>query len=114
MTEHLGYEKHDSPEAGTGNVGNGTRAKTVLTDTTGPVEIIDVPRDRAATFEPQIVKKVSGHVGGAAGWRRWSRHRESCLILAVELLPAKGVMGRSSSSRKWSRFITGDNAGNPV
>jgi len=28
----------------------------MLTDTTGPVEL-DVPRDRAATFEPQIVKK---------------------------------------------------------
>ena len=28
----------------------------MLTDTTGVVEI-DVPRDRAATFEPQIVKK---------------------------------------------------------
>ena len=35
MTEHLGYEKHDPPEAGTGNVRNGTRSKTVLTDTTG-------------------------------------------------------------------------------
>ena len=30
----------------------------MLTDTTGPVEL-DVPRDRAATFEPQIVKKRS-------------------------------------------------------
>src|SRR5258706_9644553 len=47
MTEHLGYEKHDPPEAGTGNIRNGTRSKTVLTDTTGPVEL-DVPRDRAA------------------------------------------------------------------
>jgi len=56
MTEHLGYEKHDPPGAGTGNIRNGARAKTVLTDTTGAVEI-DVPRDRAATFEPQIVKK---------------------------------------------------------
>lgn len=56
MTEHLGDEKHDPPETAAGNIRNGTRAKTVLTDTTGPVEI-DVPRDRAATFEPQIVKK---------------------------------------------------------
>jgi hypothetical protein len=56
MTEHLGYEKHDPPETGTGNVRNGARVKTVLTDTTGAVEI-DGPRDRAATFEPQIVKK---------------------------------------------------------
>ena len=28
MTEHLGYDKHDPPEAGTGNIRNGTRAKT--------------------------------------------------------------------------------------
>ena len=63
MTEHLGYEKHDPPGAGTGNIRNGTRAKTVLTDTTGQVEI-DVPRDRAATFEPQIVKKRQRRLSG--------------------------------------------------
>jgi putative transposase len=63
MTEHLGYEKHDPPGAGTGNIRNGTRAKTVLTDTTGQVEI-EVPRDRAATFEPQIVKKRQRRLSG--------------------------------------------------
>ena len=52
MVEHLGYEKHDPAGAGTGNIRNGTRAKTVLTDSTGPVEI-EVPRDRAGTFTPQ-------------------------------------------------------------
>jgi putative transposase len=39
MTEHLGYEKHDSADAGAGNIRNGTRAKTVLTEQSGPVEI---------------------------------------------------------------------------
>src|ERR1700674_1826879 len=63
MTEHLGYEKHDPAGAGTGNIRNGTRAKTVLTETTGQVEI-DVPRDRAATFEPQIVKKRQRRLSG--------------------------------------------------
>src|SRR5215212_3695206 len=48
ITEHLGYEKHDSAGAGNGNVRNGTRAKTVLTESTGHVEI-EVPRDRAGT-----------------------------------------------------------------
>ena len=51
------------PGAGPGNIRNGTRAKTVLTDTTGPVEI-EVPRDRAATFEPQIVKKRQRRLSG--------------------------------------------------
>src|SRR5437763_13433037 len=44
MTEHLGYEKHDPAGAGTGNVRNGTRSKTVLTENTGEVGI-EVPRD---------------------------------------------------------------------
>src|SRR4051812_6646275 len=63
MTEHLGYEKHDPAGAGTGNIRNGTRGKTVLTENTGQVEI-DVPRDRAGTFEPQIVKKRQRRLNG--------------------------------------------------
>lgn len=63
MTEHLGYEKHDPAGAQTGNIRNGTRAKTVLTDTTGLVEL-DVPRDRGGTFEPQIVKKRQRRLSG--------------------------------------------------
>jgi len=47
LTEHLGYEMHGPSGAGTGNIRNGTRAETVLTDTTGHAEI-EVPRDRAA------------------------------------------------------------------
>src|SRR3979411_1155644 len=68
MTEHLGYEKHDPAGAGTANSRKGPRAKTVLTDTTGPVEL-DVPRDRAATFEPQIVKKRQRRLSGGAEGR---------------------------------------------
>jgi putative transposase len=63
MTEHLGYEKHDPAGAGTGNIRNGTRAKTVLTDASGQVEI-EVPRDRAGTFEPQIVRKRQRRLNG--------------------------------------------------
>jgi putative transposase len=63
LTEHLGYDKHDPAGLGSGNIRNGTRAKTVLTDTHGPVEI-DVPRDRAGTFEPQIVRKRQRRLTG--------------------------------------------------
>lgn len=57
MTEHLGFEPNQAPEdRDSGNVRNGTRSKTVLTETTGPVPI-EVPRDRDGSFEPQIVKK---------------------------------------------------------
>lgn len=56
MAEHLGYDRHAVEGRGSGNSRNGTRAKTVLTDACGAIEI-EVPRDRAGTFEPQIVKK---------------------------------------------------------
>jgi len=63
LTEHLGYEKHDPVGAGTRNIRNRTRAKTVLTEATGQVDI-EVPRDRAGSFEPQIVKKRQRRLSG--------------------------------------------------
>jgi putative transposase len=63
MTEHLGHAKRERGGGGSGNIRNGTRAKTVLTEATGQVEI-DVPRDRAGTFEPQIVKKRQRRLSG--------------------------------------------------
>lgn len=62
ITDHLGYEKHDTEGRGSGNSRNGTRAKTVLTDV-GPVEV-KVPRDVAGTFEPTIVKKRQRRLTG--------------------------------------------------
>jgi transposase-like protein len=47
----------------TGNVRNGTRPKTVLTESTGQVQV-DVPRDRAGTFEPRIVRKRQRRLSG--------------------------------------------------
>jgi transposase-like protein len=63
LTEHLGYEKRDPAGAGSGNIRNGTRSKTVLTEHSGQVAI-DVPRDRAATFSPQIVRKRQRRLSG--------------------------------------------------
>ena len=63
LTEHPGHEKRGRPAAGAGNVRNGTRPKTVLTESTGEVGI-DVPRDRAGTFEPQIVRKRQRRLTG--------------------------------------------------
>jgi putative transposase len=57
MTEHLGHEKNRAePDRDSTNVRNGSRAKTVISDAAGEVEIA-VPRDREGSFEPQIVKK---------------------------------------------------------
>lgn len=63
LTEHLGYGRRDTAAKDTANSRNGVRAKTVLTETTGPVEI-DVPRDRDGTFEPKIVAKRQRRLTG--------------------------------------------------
>jgi hypothetical protein len=65
MTGHLGYKRHGpaGQGAGSGNVRNGTRPETVLTGSIGPVGI-EVPRDRAGTSRPQIVKKRQRRLTG--------------------------------------------------
>jgi putative transposase len=63
LTEHLGHEKRGLVVSESGNVRNGSRPKTVLTEGSGQVGI-EVPRDRAGTFEPQIVKKRQRRLSG--------------------------------------------------
>jgi len=55
MTDHVGYAPYDPAGHHSGNSRNGARTKTVLTEI-GPIEI-EVPRDRAGTFEPTVVPK---------------------------------------------------------
>jgi putative transposase len=56
MSAHLGYDKHAPEGRNRANSRNGKRAKTVLTDACGQVQI-DVPRDREGSFAPTIVAK---------------------------------------------------------
>lgn len=63
MTEHLGHERHRVQPGRAGrNVRNGARSKTVTSEAVGGVEIA-VPRDRAGSFEPVIVKKRQRRLG---------------------------------------------------
>jgi len=62
LTDHLGHEPGERAEGGRDNYRNGHRSKTVITES-GPVEIA-VPRDRAGSFEPQIVPKNVRRLGG--------------------------------------------------
>lgn len=62
MTEHLGYDKNSAEGNNTGNSRNGYSQKTIKTKF-GPTEI-DIPRDRNAEFEPQIIKKYDNTVNG--------------------------------------------------
>ena len=62
IADHLGYDKHAVEGRNRANSRNGTRSKTVLTDSCGEVSI-DVPRDRDGSFEPQLVKKRQRRLG---------------------------------------------------
>lgn len=55
MSHHLGYAAGQPKPEGVSNHRNGKSAKTVLTDA-GSMRI-DIPRDRAGTFEPQLIGK---------------------------------------------------------
>lgn len=62
MADHLGYDKGDPAGRGSPNSRNGTSDKTVSTEV-GDVEL-EVPRDRAGSFEPRLVPKGSRRAGG--------------------------------------------------
>jgi transposase-like protein len=64
MDAHLGYARHERAGGEGGNARNGRRAKTVLTDV-GPVQI-EVPRDRDASFAPQVVAKRQRRLAGVS------------------------------------------------
>ncbi len=55
MEEHLGYKKHSVTGKNSGNSRNGYSRKTIKTRN-GEAEV-NIPRDRNAEFEPQIVRK---------------------------------------------------------
>ena len=55
LTDHLGYERHDPAGDNSGNSRNGKSRKTLKGDFGNlPIE---VPRDRASTFDPKIIPK---------------------------------------------------------
>jgi putative transposase len=92
LTDHVGYEKHDTTGHKSGNSRNGKSAKT-LKGSFGTMPI-EVPRDRNGTFEPQIIEK---HQTRFTGFMRTSfrctrvayqRARSSNIWRNVEVSPA--------------------------
>jgi transposase-like protein len=80
LTEHLGYEPHREPPGGVGNTRNGSTAKTLQTEL-GPV-LIETPRDRNGSFEPQLVRK---------GQRRFDGFDEKILALYSRGLSTRDI-----------------------
>lgn len=58
LTDHLGYDKHDA----IGHSRNGSSKKTVASSV-GDI-VLDVPRDRAGTFSPTLVRIGQRRLGG--------------------------------------------------
>ncbi len=62
LTHHLGYEKHDRAGHNSGNSRNGTSSKTVKGEF-GEI-VVETPRDRNGSFEPQILGKHQTRFSG--------------------------------------------------
>ena len=62
LSDHVGYEKGDPAGRGSPNSRNGSTPKTVASEV-GDVSLA-TPRDRAGSFEPQLVPKGSRRLGG--------------------------------------------------
>jgi putative transposase len=56
LDEHLGYEKHSPEGHHSGNSRNGYSKKKVKSESVGDL-VLNIPRDRKSTFEPQLVPK---------------------------------------------------------
>ena len=80
LTDHLGYEPHASEGRGSGNSRNGTSPKTVQT-VAGPVPL-DMPRDRAGTFDPVLVAK---------GQRRMSEFDDMVISLYAKGMTTRDI-----------------------
>ena len=82
MTEHLGHSKNASVANAAGNARNGKSKKTLKGDF-GELPI-DVPRDRHASFEPQIVPKHQ---------TRWTGFDDKILSLYARGMTVREIQG---------------------
>ncbi len=82
LTTHLGYEKHAATGHGSGNSRNGASRKRLKGDF-GTLEI-EVPRDRAASFEPQLIAK---------GQTRWHGFDDKILSLYARGMTTREIQG---------------------
>jgi putative transposase len=82
LSTHLGYEKHEAAGRGSGNSRNGASKKRLKGDF-GTLEI-DVPRDRASSFEPQLLPK---------GQTRWHGFDDKILSLYARGMTTREIQG---------------------
>jgi transposase-like protein len=103
LSEHLGYEKGDPDGRGTGNSRNGSSSKTLLTED-GEIKIA-VPRDRAGSFEPQLVAK---------GQTRFDGFDDKILSLYARGMTVREIQGHTWASSTAPRSRPISSAGSPM
>jgi putative transposase len=119
LTHHLGYEKHDPAGYHSGNSRNGKTPKTVKGEF-GEM-VVETPRDRNGSFEPQILPKRQTRFDGfddkivsmyARGMttREIQGHLQEMYgvevspALVSEVTEAVSEEVKAWQSRPWSRF----------
>ena len=80
LTHHLGYSKYAPEGKNCGNSRNGKTSKVIKSDH-GELQL-SIPRDRASTFEPQIVKK---------GQRRFTGFDDKILSMYARGMTARDI-----------------------
>jgi putative transposase len=82
MAEHLGHGKHEPVENVAGNTRNGKSRKTLKGDF-GELPL-EIPRDRHATFEPQLISKHQ---------TRWTGFDDKILSLYARGMTVREIQG---------------------
>jgi putative transposase len=90
LTTHLGYEKHEAEGRGSGNSRNGASSKRLKGDF-GTIEL-EVPRDRASSFEPQLVAK---------GQTRWAGFDDKILSLYARGMTTREIQATWRRCTRW-------------
>ena len=87
LTDHLGHGKNELVTNETGNTRNGRSKKTLKGDF-GELPI-EIPRDRAGTFEPQIITKHQ---------TRWSGFDDKILSLYARGMTVREIQSKRSAN----------------
>ena len=101
LDDHLGYTKYDYRNKSTDNCRNGTSSKK-LKSSYGEIDI-DVPRDRKAEFEPELVKKEQTSISGDIEEKIISMYAKGMTTSDIEA-HIKEIYGLSVSDSTISRI----------
>ncbi len=92
LAEHLGYDKGGPAGRGSPNVRNGSTPKTIQSEL-GRLGL-EIPRDRAGSFDPRLIPKGSRRVGGGLDEMIISLYAGGMTVRDIESRLPPGGTGR--------------------